>query len=154
MAIGAGHLVDVEEVVNAESFNALGTRELLNIMATQKGPQTDRDFERIQRTFAQQHNPAAQREFLMNSSYAVAARKVEMAEFYRNILERDGNLKSAGREWGAYKRSTPMLSDTIKDPDSGMPVFYVDYVQTIKAANPGIPDHEVLQMWRNRTGGR
>ena len=154
MAMGGSHLVDVDEVVGAESFNALGTRELLNVMATQKGPQTDRDFERIQRTFAQQHNPEVLREFLMNSSYAVAARKVEMAEFYRNILERDQSLRNADREWNAYKRSTPMLSDTVKDPDTGMPVFYVDFIQTMRMANPGVDEARIQQEWRRLTGGK
>ena len=154
MAVGAGAFVNVDEVVDNDSFNALGTRELLNVMATQKGPQTDRDFERIQRTFAQSHNPEALREFLMNSSYAVAARKVEMAEFYRNILQRDGNLKAADREWAAHKRSTPMLTDMMKDPDTGMPVFYVDFVQTMRAANPGVSGERVLEEWRKLTGGR
>ena len=154
MAIGAGAFVNVDEVVDAEAFNALGTRELLNVMAQQKGPQTDRDFERIQSTFAQKHNPEALREFLMNSSYAVAARKVEMAEFYRGRLQRDGNLKAAEREWAAHKRSTPMLTDSMKDPDTGMPVFYVDFIQTMRAANPGVSDERILKEWRVVTGGR
>lgn len=154
MAIGAGAFVNVDEVVDAEAFNSLGTRELLNVMAQQKGPQTDRDFERIQSTFAQKHNPEALREFLMNSSYAVAARKVEMAEFYRGRLQRDGNLKAAEREWAAYKRSTPMLTDSMKDPDTGMPVFYVDFIQTMRAANPGVADERILKEWRSLTGGR
>jgi len=154
MAIGGSEFVNVDEVSSVDAFTGLGFRELLNIMATQKGPQTDKDFERIQRTFAQSHNPDLTRKFLLDSAYARGARQVEMAGFYQNILESEGTLKNADRKWNAYKRSTPMLSDAVTDPETGMPVFYVDFKESLQQANPGVSDERILQEWRRLTGGK
>jgi hypothetical protein len=154
MAIGGSDLVDVDKVVNADAFTALAFDEFLRIMATQKGPQTDNDFRRIQRTFADANDPKLLRTFLLDSTYAHAARKQEMAQFYHDILERDGTLKNADREWSAYKQVTPLLSDTIRDPQTGLPVFYINFQQRMKAANPQASQEQILQKWRELTQGQ
>ena len=155
MAIGGSGFVNVDEVVNAGSFTGLAYREFLNIMSTQKGPQTDNDFLRIQQTFATVTDPEMTREFLMNSAYATASRKQEMAQFYSDYLEKnEGTLKGADRAWDNYKRSTPLLSSNIKDPETGLPTFFIDFKDRMRVANPGVSDERIVQEWRKLTQGK
>ena len=154
MAIGGSEFVDVSEVNDAASFTGLAYREFLNIMSEQKGPQTDNDFLRIKQTFATVTDPEITRDFLMSSAYALASRKMEMSQFWEEYLEtNEGSLDGVERAWNNYKATTPMVTDAFLDPNSGLPVFYIDFKDRMKVANPGVSDERIIAEWRKRTGG-
>lgn len=155
MAIGGSEFVNVDEVNSAAGFTGLAYREFLNIMSTQKGPQTDNDFLRIKQTFATVTDPILAREFLMDSAYATAARKQEQFIFYDDYYETNNeSLKGVEKAWRDFKAVTPLLSDAIRNPETGLPTFYIDFKSKMQIANPGASDEQIIQKWRELTQGK
>ena len=154
--MGMQGLVNIPEMVSQESFGSLAGDVLLKKMAKQKGPQTDRDYERIENTFANTNDIELKREFLMNSAYALAAREVEMADFYRKHYEKTGKIRGADKAWNTHKRTHPMVSDSVLDPETKLPMFYIDYIDMIRATNPqmDIPIGTIETMWLQKTAGK
>jgi hypothetical protein len=146
--------VDLEKIVSAQAFNAVAGRMVLNVMSTQKGPQTDADQERIARTLPSLTNAPAAKEFLMDSSEAIARRKIEQSEFYTDFFDANNTYKGADKTWNEFKRNTPLLSDNVKDPDTGLPVFFFDYETTLRQLNPGMSREEIITRWQSLTSGK
>lgn len=140
-------------VANAQSFNAVSGKLLADALLLQKGPQTDKDAERIKATLPQIGNEKTANVFIMLSLKAMNNRKIEMADFYQTVLERDGNLKEADKEWRQYINSTPLVSDSVRDKDTGLPMFYYDFKQKARSANPGASDNEIISAWRKLSNG-
>lgn len=140
-------------VASAQSFTAVSGKLLADALAAQKGPQTDKDAERIQATLPQISNEKSANAFILSSLKAMNNRKVEMADFYQTILERDGNLKEADKEWRQYINSTPLVSDSVRDRDTGLPMFFYDFKAKARSANPGASESEIVSAWRKLANG-
>ena len=135
-----------------EAMNAVTGKLVLDVMSTQKGPQTDADQARIAKTLPNISNQALSNKFNINALKALNFRKIEMAEFYRNYLEgNNGTLKGADSAWNAYKQKTPLLSDSVKNPKTGLPMFFHEFKSGLVAKNPGATDQQVIEAWRQLT---
>ncbi len=133
---------------NIQAFNAVSGKLVLDVMATQKGPQTDKDQERIAKTLPKIQNESLANKFTLNSLKAINFRRMEMRDFYENFLEVNGTLKGADREWAGFKSKTPLLSDNIKNPQTGLPMFFHEFKQKLIERNPGATDQQVINAWR------
>jgi hypothetical protein len=145
--------VDMSKITDVQSFAGLSGKMVLDIMATQKGPQTDNDRKAIAKTTASVNNTPDANEFLLDSMEALALRQIEMDSFYQGWIDNEGTLKGAKRAWGLFKNSTPMVSDNVKDPETGLPIFFFDYKQTMKELNPGATDEQIIEQWRSDSTG-
>ncbi len=136
-----------------QAYNALSNKMVNSELNKAKGPQTEGDAKRARDTIANITNEQQANAFIIASLRATNARKIEQAAFYQNILETEGTLKNADKEWASFKRKTPMLSTTIKHAGSNLPMFYNEFKQQAQAANPTISDQLVIDMWRDLNKG-
>jgi hypothetical protein len=140
-------LINVDSA-NAQAFSAVSGRLLAEALAAQKGPQTDKDADRLMATFPRLSSEAEANKFLIGSMRAISLRKVEQAEFYENVLESEGTLKDADKKWREFKRKTPLSSDTIKNHDTGLPMFFNEFLEKAQEKNPDATRNEIIEVWR------
>lgn len=136
---------------NVQAFNAVAGKLVLDVMATQKGPQTDKDQERIAKTIPSIGNEKLANQFNVNSLKAINFRRIEMADFYERYLEEEGSLRGADRAWAKFKQETPLLSDQVKNPSTGLPMFFHEFKSKLMERNPGATEQQVLNAWRELT---
>ena len=43
---------------------------------------------------------------------------------------------------------TPMLSAVVKDPESGLPMFFNDFKDGMLARQPELDDQQIIEAWR------
>ncbi|MEY8239609.1 MAG: hypothetical protein RPT25_04635, partial [Cycloclasticus sp.] len=131
---------------DVEKFKAVGTKMVLDIMASQKGPQTDQDAKRIEKAVANLGNTKDANQFIMNSATSIAYRKIEQAQFAEAFLENNGTLKGTDTAWNEFKRTTPMLSDIVKDPETGAPLFFYQFKE--RMMKKGFEIGDITTAWR------
>lgn len=141
------------DTANVQAFNKLTGKLVLNVMSTQKGPQTDADQARIAKTLPNIADEQLAREFNLNSLEALNLRKIEMAGFYEDYLEENETLKGANKAWGEFKRKTPLLSDTVKNKETGLPMFFHEFKRKAIEHNPGATEEQILDAWRELANG-
>ena len=122
-------------------------------MSTQKGPQTDKDQERIAKTIPSIENDELANDFNMNSLLALNYRKIEMSEFYRKFLKENKTLTDADEAWFNFKMSTPLLSDNVLNKETGLPMFYYEFSKLAKKKNPNATKAQITEAWRGIAGG-
>lgn len=148
---GDGKALTGVDPSDVQKFKAVVTKQVLDIMATQKGPQTDQDAARIEKAVANLGNTKEANSFIMDSATAISNRKIEQASFMERYLEDKGSLKGADNAWRDFKVKTPMVSDVIKDPNSGAPVFYYQFRE--KMSQKGYSDSDIVEAWRRMNAG-
>ena len=141
------------DIANIESFNAIAQRQVIEAMAGQKGPQTDQDAARIEKTVAGIENSEEANKFILNSMEALSHRRIIQDEFWTNHLEKNKSYEGVKKKWNEYKRSTPMVSDSVKNPRTGRPMFFYQFQQAMRGrrdmqGNP-FTDENILQAWRD-----
>jgi DNA polymerase IIIc chi subunit len=87
--------------------------------------------------------------FIITSMKAINDRKIEQANFYENILDSEGTLREADKKWREFKRKTPMLSESLKNKETGLPMFFNDFFKQAQAKNPKASRGEIIKAWRD-----
>lgn len=134
-------------VAGGDAFTAEAGRVVLNVMAAQKGPQTESDMRQIRTTVSGLEKDPRANKFINDSARAMSRRAIEQRDFHENYLNQNKTLEGASKAWNDYKRGTPMVSSKLKDPN-GLPVFYFRFYDRVRAANPGATDDEILSSWK------
>ena len=145
---GDGEKLTGVDPANVQAFNSITGKLVLDVMATQKGPQTDKDQARIAKTLPNIGNEQLANQFNINSLKALNFRKIEMAEFYENYLEDKETLKGADRAWAKFKNETPLLSDQVKNADTGLPMFFHEFKVKTLERNPNATETQIINAWR------
>jgi len=141
----------LNNAANAESFNAIMGNVLATKLAAQKGPQTDRDADRMMKTLAGLGNTPEAKEFMLNSSIAIEERQVEQRDFHAAWKQNTGSFTGADKAWKSYINKTPIFG---KNPNSGRPVFFNEFKSAMVEANDNISDDQILKLWRTKYRGR
>jgi len=148
---GDGKALTGVDPSDVQKFKAVATKQVLDIMATQKGPQTDQDAARIEKAVANLGNTKEANDFVMDSAIAIANRKIEQSAFMERYLEDNGSLKGADTKWRDFKVKTPMVSDVVKDPNTGSPVFFYQFRDKMYQRN--YSDQDIVEAWRRMNAG-
>ena len=144
-------LLDVD-IADVQKFNSVAKKQVIDIMAGQKGPQTDQDAARIEATLARTENTPEANAYIQNATEALANRQIEQDLFWTDYLEsNDGSLKGVDKAWNKYKQQTPMVSDVVKNPDTGLPTFYYQFRNEWRHK---YDDEDLVEAWRELTGGK
>jgi hypothetical protein len=151
---GNGEGLTGVDPANVQAMNAVTGKLVLDVMSKQKGPQTDRDQDRIAKTLPNIANEKLANEFNLNSLKALNFRKIEMSDFYENYLEEHETLKGADREWSKFKRSTPLLSNNVKNPETGLPMFFHEFKSKAQEKNPNATNGQLIKAWRELSNGK
>jgi len=89
----------VQNFTESQQFSGLMGNMVLEKLAQQKGPQTDKDAERIMETVATLGNtPEAQR-YLIKVAKQLAQRDIQKFQFYRQFRRQHGTLEGAEDDW-------------------------------------------------------
>jgi hypothetical protein len=131
-----------------QSFRALSKKMQAAELNKAKGPQTEGDAKRIADTLAGMQNEKNANTFLINSLRATNNRQIEQYEFYQSVLQETGSLESAESKWVGYKRKTPMVSDSVRDKETGLPMFFDSFRQKVLERNPSATREQVINAWR------
>lgn len=145
---GNGAALTGVDPANVQAFNQITGGLVLSVMQSQKGPQTEKDQERIAKTLPQISNESLANKFNLASLKALNFRRIEMAGFYENFLEENGTLKGADKAWSEYKQKTPLLSDNIKNPQTGLPMFFHEFKEKLIERNPTATEQQAINAWR------
>ena len=148
---GDGKALTGVDPSDVQKFKAVATKQVLDIMSAQKGPQTDQDAKRIENAVASLGNTKEANEFVMDAAISIANRKIEQSEFMERYLEENGSLKGADAEWRDFKIKTPMVSEVVKDPVTGNPVFFYQFREKMKIRN--FDDQDIVEAWRRMNAG-
>lgn len=132
-----------------QAFKSVSKRMVNSELNKAKGPQTEGDARRAEKTVASLGNEVLANKFIIKSLRATNARKIEQSEFYQQVLERDGTLKNADKEWAEFKRKTPMLSATVMDRETGLPMFFNEFRAKTLERNPQATVDQVINAWRD-----
>ncbi len=140
----------IANVDTAQSFNAVSERMVNDILNAATGPQTDQDANRIRATISALGDSPGANQFKNDSLRAIALRNIERGDFIENLVDQGKTFSQANKEWNAYKRQTPMLSGVVKNPETGLPMFYYQFRQHAKQIRPGITEKEIIEAWRSK----
>jgi len=142
--------MDIADVPNAQSFNAVSARLVNKVLNEAKGPQTEGDAQRARSTISRLGNHPNARSFIEDSLLALALRKVQMRDFIDDKINIENkSFRQALADWRKYTLSTPNISSFRKDKN-GFFVFYFNFKTALEQANPGITEAEIIEVWNKK----
>lgn len=135
----------IQQVVDAQTFTALGGQLLANRLAAQKGPQTDQDAQRMLQTLASLDKEADANDFLLRSGIALRSREIEQRDFFRDWRADKGTLDGASQAWSRFKNEVPLFGIS---PNTGRPVFFTEFAE----ANEDKSMTDIVNAWTQTYG--
>lgn len=130
-------------ITSGQAFNGVIGDLVLEKLAQQKGPQTDKDAARIERTVARLGNTPEARDFLIRSATALNERDIRKRDFYEDWYSERGTYDGASRAWNKRMEKTPLVGAVAED----LPIFYSEFERGMRDANPGISDEDIRKRW-------
>ena len=88
---------------NAQVFESKVYESLVDTLSKQKGPQTDKDFTNLQKTYANLKNTPQANQFLLDVAEAKAMQDQRKSSYYQkaaSMPEVRSNLSAITNEWG------------------------------------------------------
>ena len=105
-----GNLPGANDVQNYDAFQYLVYKNMLNVLADQKGAQTDKDAENARRTFARIEGSREGNEWVTQYMLNMATRKKEEAMFKLDYMQKHGGDRfGAARAWEKYRDALPSV---------------------------------------------
>lgn len=105
-----GNLPGANDVQNYDAFQYLVYKNMLNVLADQKGAQTDKDAENARRTFARIEGSREGNEWVTQYMLNMATRKKEEAMYKLDYMKKHGGDRfGAARAWDEYKKTLPSV---------------------------------------------
>lgn len=105
-----GNLPGANDVQNYDAFQYLVYKNMLNVLADQKGSQTDKDAENARRTFARIEGSREGNEWVTQYMLNMATRKKEEAMFKLDYMQKHGGDRfGAARAWEKYRDALPSV---------------------------------------------
>lgn len=105
-----GNLPGANDVQNYDAFQYLVYKNMLNVLADQKGSQTDKDAENARRTFARIEGSREGNEWVAQYRLNMATRKKEEAIFKLDYMQKHGGDRfGAARAWDSHKKALPSV---------------------------------------------
>ena len=134
------------QATTAQAFTGIMQNLVLTKMQAQKGPQTENDAKRIERTLSNLGNTDAAREFLIRSAIALEQRKVAKRDFmseWKADPSKGNTFEGAERGWRKEQARAPLF----KVGASGLPLFFQEFSDEIRRRNPGIDSQTIRDEW-------
>lgn len=144
MGINADSIPGFESISNGQQFNGVIQNAVLAKMQAQKGPQTENDAARIQKTVASLGNTPEARNFLLDSAAAMAEMDILREQHWRQHREKTGSFKGAASAWDSGIGGKRLVGRNTK---SGRVVFLPQFVEDVARENPDASIEQILELW-------
>lgn len=142
-----------EQTSEAEAFEALSETLVNNTLNLAKGPQTDQDAIRVRSTLASLGKTPQANKFILGYSSGVQRRMIERAKFFsEEVNEKGTNFKEVQSSWDQYLDSTPLVSASVYQKGTTIPMTFYEFEQAAKEKNKGISRQVIEQKWRELNG--
>lgn len=139
----------LHQATSAQAFNAIIQNVVLTKMQAQKGQQTEKDTQLIQSTVASLGNTDQARDFLLRTADALALRDIEQQEFYDQWMVDHKTFQGAAAAWRKQVGETPLFG---VNPVNKLPLFYPEFREGMREANPQLSETEIRNYWRMKYG--
>jgi len=139
-----------KKATKSQNFDGMMGNILAEKLAAQKGPQTDRDADRMMQTLASLRNTTEARIFLLDSGAAMASRDLEQGRFYSDFRAENGTIAGAENAWRNRIEKRPLFGI---NKNTKLPVFYYQFQTRMKSSNPEMSSDEIEQFWNEKYGG-
>jgi hypothetical protein len=139
-------VVGIDNMTEAEAFIAVAEKLVLDVMATQKGPQTNEDRNAIRATIANLGNTPKGAAFMLRSAIAVRERQIKKAAIFRAHKSQTGSLEGAYEAWTDYQSIMPLMGRKLSE-ETNLPVFYTDWYERTQEANPRMTQKQIDEIW-------
>ena len=103
---------------NAQIFESKVYESLVDTLSKQKGPQTDKDFTNIQKTYAQFQNTPQANQFLLDVAEAKAMEDQRKANYYQEAAAMPqvrGNLSAITNAWQKHTEKDSLFNVPLTD---------------------------------------
>lgn len=144
---------EITDVTTAQALNAVSNRLVNNVLNAAKGPQTEGDAQRARTTIRNLGDDPKAGQFKSDSLRAVSLRTIEQRDFIEGKIDDGATFSKARKEWNQFKKSTPSLSAVVKNPNTGLPMFFFQFKTLARQRRPDIAEDEIVSAWRNAHGG-
>lgn len=138
----------IANVTTAQALEGLSNRLVNDVLNAAKGPQTEGDALRARSTLKSLGDDPRAGQFKSDSLRAVALRTVEQREFIDQKIDAGSTFSAARADWNKFKKKTPSLSAVVKNPNTGLPLFYYQFKRSATQRRPGITDEQIIAAWR------
>ena len=141
-----------KKLTASQKFQGLMGNILAAKLALQKGPQTNEDANRMERTMANLGNTKEARIFFIKSMTALNNRTIEKAAFYENWETQKGSIKGAEKEWQKSISKMPLIAIRKTADGGNQPILYNEFLKESQKANPAYSNSEIKEIWIKRYG--
>ena len=144
----------VADVTTSQALGAVSNRMVNTVLNAAKGPQTEGDANRARKTIKSLGDDPLAGQFKSDSLRAISLRTIEQREFIEGMIDGGATFSKSRAAWNKFKKQTPSLSAVVKNPQTGLPVFFYQFKQNASRARPGITDKEIIEAWRGAHAGK
>lgn len=143
----------IANVTNAQALQSLTNRAVNDALNAASGVQTDGDAARARKTVVSLAGDPRANKFISATIKAVALRQQSRANFISGLVDSGANTFSqANVEWNKFIKKNPSLSSIVKNPATGLPLYFHEFEQTARQNNPGVSQQEINNAWRDVHG--
>lgn len=135
----------VDQIANLEQYKGVLSQSVLSEQLKQSGPQTESDAKRIEATFGNTSNINEANQLILKYQLALTEREALLAARAEEFRETNGKIDGWRKGLRQYVRDTPLVAN---NPKSGRLVFWNEYLEQVKQANPEMSDEEIMNKWR------
>jgi hypothetical protein len=145
----------VADAASGEAFRSISRSLLFNLLAQQKGVQSESDLRMMRESIPDLTTTEAGVDQILKAMESRASRTIEKRLFVDKWMDDKGSLKGSFGAWEMYTRKVPIISRVLKD-DDGLPVYWYRFLEEVRLKNPNATDDEIRQAWidMNQTGAR
>lgn len=141
----------IDQITDLAQYKGVLNQTVLTEQLKQKGSQTESDAKRIQESFGKTTNIKEANDLILKYQLALAERESLLSGKAEEYRERTGKIDGWRKELRSYVRDTPLAA---KNPKSGRLVFWNEYLEQMKQANPEATEDEIMGNWRQTYGAR
>ena len=106
----SGNLIGANDVRDADALQYLINKNVFNVLAQQKGAQTDSDADRAKKTFASLENSPEGANWIAQYMFNLATRGKEKDMFLIDQMRKNGGDRYAAmRAWDKYQKTLPSV---------------------------------------------
>lgn len=150
-AFSPGSGESIANVSGTEAYKALGLTYINSQMANAKGPQTEGDFRRFEKTFSSLGKSPLANQWLIDNVTANNDRQIEQHQFYQDYVNKNGenSWQTVDNAWQAYKADIPMVAGSDRlNAKTGLPYLWNQYQKDYRSENPDARREQIIEAWQ------